>query len=53
MKGYCAVYKCCATCRYHLGGGCCRINLEAECAAGEYEAWEPKEDDENRERSRF
>lgn len=35
----------CATCRYNLGGGYnnCRINLEAECAAGEYEAWEPKD----------
>ena len=32
----------CDTCRHYLGGGCCRINLEAECAAGEYEAWEPK-----------
>lgn len=34
----------CDTCRHYLGGGCCRINLEAECAAGEHEAWEPKED---------
>ena len=32
----------CATCRWHLGGGCCRINLEAECGAGEFEAWEPR-----------
>ena len=33
----------CETCRHDLGGGYnnCRINLEAECAAGEYEAWEP------------
>lgn len=38
--------RCCETCRYDLGGGYnnCRINLEAECAAGEYEAWEAKED---------
>lgn len=35
--------KNCETCRYGLGGGCCRINLEGECAAGEYEAWEPKD----------
>ena len=34
----------CRTCRHNLGGGYnnCRINLEAECAAGEYEAWESK-----------
>ncbi len=36
--------KSCDTCKYGLGGGYdnCRINLEKECAAGEYEAWEPK-----------
>ena len=33
----------CNTCRHYLGGGCCRINLEAECGKGEFEAWEPKE----------
>ena len=32
----------CATCKQHLGGGLCRVNLEAECGAGEFEAWEPK-----------
>lgn len=34
----------CEGCRYNLGGGYdnCRINLESECAAGGYEAWEPK-----------
>jgi len=32
----------CDTCRHYLGGGCCRINLEAECGKGEFEAWEPK-----------
>ena len=34
----------CDSCRHNLGGGYdnCRINLEAECAAGEYEAWERK-----------
>ena len=33
----------CETCRHHLGGGYnnCRINLEPECAAGDFEAWEP------------
>lgn len=38
--------RCCETCRYDLGGGYnnCKINLEAECGAGKYEAWEPKED---------
>lgn len=30
----------CLGCRHHLGGGCCRINLELECAAGGFEAWE-------------
>jgi len=37
--------RCCETCRHDLGGGYdnCRINLESECAAGGYEAWEPKE----------
>lgn len=35
----------CETCRYDLGGGYnnCRINVEAECAAGGFEAWEPKD----------
>lgn len=37
------VQRSCETCKYHLGAGACRINLESECAAGEYEAWEPKE----------
>ena len=36
--------RCCATCRHDLGGGWgnCRINLEAECADGFFEAWEPR-----------
>ena len=34
----------CATCRYHLGGGQCAQNLEKECAAGEYEAWEEQDE---------
>ena len=33
--------KSCTSCRHYLGGGQCRINLERECAYGEYEAWEP------------
>ena len=32
----------CETCRHHLGGDECAQNLELECAAGEYEAWEGK-----------
>ena len=37
--------KSCETCKYDLGGGCCRINEEAECAAGVFELWEEKKDD--------
>ncbi len=34
--------KCCDTCKHDLGGGCCRINMEAECCeGGGYELWEP------------
>lgn len=33
----------CETCLYHLGGGCCRINLESECGKGEHEAWRPRD----------
>ena len=32
----------CETCRRYLGGGCCADGLEAECAAGAFEAWEKK-----------
>ena len=34
--------RCCETCRFDLGGGYnnCKINLESECAAGGFEAWE-------------
>ena len=35
----------CETSRHHLGGGDCRINLEAECGKGYFEAWEPREED--------
>lgn len=34
----------CDGCRNSLGGGCCRINLEKECAAGGFEAWEPRKE---------
>lgn len=35
--------KCCETCHWDLGGGCCRINLEGECReGGGFEAWEAK-----------
>ena len=36
--------RCCETCKWYLGGGACRINLEAECGEGEFEAWEEKHD---------
>lgn len=32
----------CRSCANHLGGGCCRQNLEAECGKGEHEAWEAR-----------
>lgn len=35
--------KHCLTCNNYLGGGACRIHLEAECReGGGYEAWEPR-----------
>ena len=45
MLGRIGTRKACETCRYDMGGGYnnCKINLEAECAAGGYEAWEAKE----------
>ena len=34
----------CAGCANDLGGGCCKINMEAECReGGGFELWEPKE----------
>ena len=33
----------CDGCKHYLGGGCCRINLEKECADGDFEAWEESE----------
>ncbi len=32
----------CEGCIHYLGGGCCRLNLESECAAGEFEMYENK-----------
>lgn len=33
----------CDSCYHYLGGGCCRINLEAECReGGGFEAWAPR-----------
>lgn len=38
----------CVGCKHHLGGGCCRINEEAECReGGGYELWEGVEHDES------
>jgi hypothetical protein len=30
----------CKGCKHYLGGGCCRMNLENECAAGDFEMYE-------------
>lgn len=31
----------CEGCKHNLGGGCCKLNVEDECAAGGgYEMWE-------------
>lgn len=36
--------KSCESCRYYLGGGCCRIHEEAECReGGGYELWDKEE----------
>lgn len=41
----------CVGCKHHIGDGCCRINLESECAAGGgYEAWQPREETPSNER---
>lgn len=32
----------CMGCKNDLGGGMCKINLEAECGKGEHEAWEAR-----------
>lgn len=37
----------CDGCKWNLGGGCCSINSEDECAAGGgYELWREGDDDE-------
>lgn len=33
----------CEGCVHYLGGGCCRLNLESECAAGGRELWEEED----------
>ncbi len=33
----------CTGCKNDLGGGACRINLEAECGEGEHEMWEDRD----------
>lgn len=43
MTGETEARRECETCRYYLGNGCCRIDLEAECGAGQFEAWEAKD----------
>lgn len=39
--------KSCEGCRNYLGGawGFCKLNLEDECAAGAFEAWEADGDE--------
>lgn len=32
----------CTGCKHDLGGGQCKINLEAECGKGAHEAWEER-----------
>lgn len=36
----------CVGCKHYLGGGCCRMNLERECADGEFELYETESDSE-------
>ena len=38
----------CKGCKHHLGGGCCRLNVEAECGKGERELYEPEEADDGK-----
>lgn len=33
----------CRGCKHHLGGGLCRMNVEAECGKGERELYEQEE----------
>lgn len=36
-------HESCEGCKWYLGGGCCRLNAEDECGAGDYELWEAEE----------
>lgn len=36
------IEKNCTNCNSYLGGGCCRLNSEKECAENEFELWEAK-----------
>lgn len=36
------IEKSCANCNSYLGGGCCRLNSEKECAENEFELWSEK-----------
>ena len=38
------IHDSCEGCRHNLGGGCCRMNMEAECGEGDRELWEEEED---------
>ncbi len=49
LRGIHVKHESCDGCAAYLGGGCCRDNLEAECAAGNYELWrETNEEDTGR-----
>lgn len=37
------IHDSCEGCRYDLGGGCCQMNMEAECGEGDRELWEEEE----------
>ena len=39
------IHDSCEGCRYDLGGGCCRMNMEAECGEGDRELWEEEDND--------
>lgn len=34
--------KDCGSCRWYLGGGACRMNLEDECGEDRHQAWEAR-----------
>lgn len=38
----------CIGCKHYLGSGLCGINLELECADSEYEAYEPKDEEDEK-----